>query len=161
MQAFHPILYNTQFTVVTDNKALSYFLSQTNLPFRQRRWRLYLQSFDFNIIHMPGKDNILADALSRIYEERPADSDQVLVDPTEKESIRSTSTAMTNTTKHYLELTDTLDPTLHSTLLIPFQANPTAPEYLSMWNSADGTTPLFRQEADEDRPVLLNKDWSK
>jgi len=93
---------------------------------------MYLQSFDFDIIHMPGKDNILANALSRIYEERPAESDQVLVDRTERKSIRSPSSAMTNTTKHYLELTDTLDPALHSTLLIPFQNNPTAPEYLSM-----------------------------
>jgi len=59
---------------------------------------------------------------------------------------------MTNTTKHYLELTDTLDPALHSTLLIPFQDNPTALEYLSMWNSENGTTPLFRQEEDENRP---------
>jgi len=152
IQAFHPILYNTQFTVVTDNKELSYFLSQTDLPFRQTRWRMYLQFFDFDIIHMPGKDNILADALSRIYEERPAELDQVLVDPTEKKSIRSPSSAMTNTTKHYLELTDTLNPALHTTLPIPFQDDPTAPKYLSMWNSGNGTTPLFRQEEDENRP---------
>jgi len=85
IQAFHPILYNTRFTVVTDNKALSYFLSQTDLPFGQTRWGMYLQSFDFDIIHMPGKDNILADALSSIYEERTAESDQVLDDPIEKE----------------------------------------------------------------------------
>jgi len=69
VQSFHPMLYGTRFTVVTENKALSFFLSQTNLPYRQRRWRMFLQSYDFDIIHRPGKDNVLADALSRIYEE--------------------------------------------------------------------------------------------
>ena len=34
VQSFHPQLYGTRLTVVTDNKALSYFLSQTNLPYR-------------------------------------------------------------------------------------------------------------------------------
>ena len=40
VQSFHPQLYGTRFTVVTDNKELSYFLSQTNLPYRQTRWRM-------------------------------------------------------------------------------------------------------------------------
>ena len=69
VQSFHPQLYGTRFTVVTDNKALSYFLSQTNLPYRQTRWRMSLQSYDFDIIHRPGKDNVLAEARSRVYEE--------------------------------------------------------------------------------------------
>jgi len=67
--SFHPMLYGTRFTVVTDNKALSLFLSETNLSYRQTRWRMFLQSYDFDIIHRPGKDNLLADALSRIYDE--------------------------------------------------------------------------------------------
>ena len=56
--------------VVMDNKPLSYFLSKTNLPYHRTRLGMYLQSYDFNIIHRPGKDNVLADALSRVYEER-------------------------------------------------------------------------------------------
>ena len=34
VQSFHPQLYGIMFAVVTDNKALSYFLSLTNLPYR-------------------------------------------------------------------------------------------------------------------------------
>ena len=79
VQSFHPQLYGTRFTVVTDNKALSYFLSQTNLPYRLTRWRMYLQSYDFDIIHIPGKDNVLADALSRVYEEREASTEMIQV----------------------------------------------------------------------------------
>ena len=35
VQSFHQQLYGTRFTVVADNKVLSYFLSRTNLPYRQ------------------------------------------------------------------------------------------------------------------------------
>ena len=59
VQSFHPQLYATRFTIVTDNKALSYFLSPSNLPYRLTRWRMYLQSYDCNILHRPGKDNVL------------------------------------------------------------------------------------------------------
>ena len=72
VQSFHPQLYGTRFIVVTDNKALSYFLSQTTLPYWLTRWRMYLHSYDFDLIHIPGMDNVLADALSRVYEERQA-----------------------------------------------------------------------------------------
>jgi len=82
VQSFHPMLSGTRFTVVTDNKALSFFLSQINLLYRQTRRRIFLQSYDFDIIHRPGKENVLADALSRIYEEREASADMILVDPT-------------------------------------------------------------------------------
>jgi len=37
VQSFHPMLYGTRFTVVTDNKALSFFLSQTKLPYPEGR----------------------------------------------------------------------------------------------------------------------------
>ena len=52
-----------------DNKALAFFLSQTSLPYCQTRWRMYLQSYDFDIINRPGKDNVLADVLSSVYAE--------------------------------------------------------------------------------------------
>jgi len=55
LQSFHPMLYGTKFTVVTDNKALSFCLSQTNQPYRQTRWRMFLESYDFDVIHSPGR----------------------------------------------------------------------------------------------------------
>ena len=30
------------------------------------RWQVYLSSFDFDIVHLPGKTNVVADALSRV-----------------------------------------------------------------------------------------------
>ena len=37
VQSFHPQLHGTRFTVIMDNKVLSYFLSQTNLSYRLTR----------------------------------------------------------------------------------------------------------------------------
>jgi len=82
------MLYGTRFTVVTYNKALAFSLSQTNLPYCQTRWRMFLQSDDFDIIHQPGKDNILEDAHSRRDEEREASTDMIVVVPTEKKAIK-------------------------------------------------------------------------
>jgi len=50
VQSLHPMLDSTRFTVVTDNKGLSLFISKTNIPYRQTRWRIFLQSYDFDII---------------------------------------------------------------------------------------------------------------
>ena len=30
------------------------------------RWQVYLSSFNFDIVHLPGKTNVVADALSRV-----------------------------------------------------------------------------------------------
>jgi len=87
VQSFHPMLYSTRFTVVMDNKALSFLLSKTNLPNCQTRWTMILQSYDFDLIHRPDKDNALAEALSRIHEEREARAHMILIDPTEKQGL--------------------------------------------------------------------------
>ena len=142
VQSFHPQLYGTRFTVVSDNKELSYFLSQTNLPYRQTRWRMFLQSYDFDIIYRPGKDNVLADTLSRIYEEREAGSDMILVDSTEKKAIKGSYSAMTSNTKHNLHLAHTQDPTSEPSFFSTTPLNPfSVPQYLSMWNNEDVTIP--------------------
>ena len=39
---------------------------------RRARWILKLQQYDFKIQHRPGKTNANADALSRMYEEKPS-----------------------------------------------------------------------------------------
>ena len=112
LQSFHPQLYDCRFTVVTDNNALSYFLSQTNLPYRQTRWRMYLQSYDFDILHRTGKDNVLADTLPKVYEEREASADMTLVDLTEKKIIKGPYSAMTSNTRHNLRLAHIINPVI-------------------------------------------------
>jgi len=52
----------------------------------------------------------MADALSRIYEEREASADMILVDPREKQAIKGHYSAMPSSVKHNLPLAHTLDP---------------------------------------------------
>src|SRR5436189_605734 len=54
------------FKVITDHSALK-FLQTADVPTGKRaRWMMYLQQFQFEIVHRLGKENTNADALSRI-----------------------------------------------------------------------------------------------
>ncbi|KAL7284496.1 hypothetical protein ACG7TL_001787 [Trametes sanguinea] len=61
------ILLGCHFTWVTDHKGLTYLLTQKNLSARQVRWLEKIAEFDFEVEYVPGIENVLADALSRIY----------------------------------------------------------------------------------------------
>ena len=50
---------------MNDNKGLKYLLDQPNLNARQARWLAFLSEYDFEIQHIKGKENKVADALSR------------------------------------------------------------------------------------------------
>lgn len=58
-------LQTAPFKVFTDNKSLEFWKSQRDLSRRQTRWSEFLQTFDCDIEHVPGKFNAVADALSR------------------------------------------------------------------------------------------------
>ena len=51
--------------VLTDHKALEYFITTKKLSRRQARWAEYLSQFDFEITYRPGAANKKADALTR------------------------------------------------------------------------------------------------
>ena len=94
---------------------------------------MYLQSYDFNIIHILGKDNVLADALSRVYEEGEASTEMTLVDPTEKQNLKGPYSAMTNNTRHNLRLAHTINPLFEQSFFSTTPLNPfSVPQHLSM-----------------------------
>lgn len=53
------------FTVYTDHSALKWFLSLSNPTGRLARWGVRLSSFNFEMKHRRGVDNVIPDALSR------------------------------------------------------------------------------------------------
>lgn len=55
--------------VYTDHRALKFLGSYTENSSRIARWFEFLQEFDLEIIHIPGKMNDIADALSRSFVE--------------------------------------------------------------------------------------------
>ncbi|GJV84163.1 putative reverse transcriptase domain-containing protein [Tanacetum coccineum] len=57
-------LYGTKCTVFTDHKSLQHILDQKELNMRQSRWLELLVDYDCEIRYHPGKENVMADALS-------------------------------------------------------------------------------------------------
>lgn len=54
-----------RFDIYTDHRALEYFMTTKKLNARQARWAEFLSRFYFLIRYRPGRENTLADALSR------------------------------------------------------------------------------------------------
>ena len=67
LEEWEPELLSLQesFVVVTDHKALEYYMTKQKLNVRQERWAEYLSRFNFKIIYRPGCENRAADAFSR------------------------------------------------------------------------------------------------
>jgi hypothetical protein len=61
------LLQGVKFKWITDHKGLTHLLNQKNLSGRQAHWIEKISSFDFEVVYVPGTENVVADALSRIY----------------------------------------------------------------------------------------------
>ena len=55
-----------EFVVCTDNNPLTYIFSMANLDAAGQRWVAHLTSYNFTLEYQKGKDNIVADFLSRM-----------------------------------------------------------------------------------------------
>ena len=74
-EKFHQYIFGKQFTVESDHKPLEAIFKKglDKCPVRLQRMRIRLQPYDFNLIYKPGKELLLADALSRSFIEDPKD----------------------------------------------------------------------------------------
>lgn len=63
---FRPYLYGRTFTIMTDHKPLIYLFGMKDPSCRLLKFRLTLEEYDFKIVYVKGKENVIADALSRI-----------------------------------------------------------------------------------------------
>jgi hypothetical protein len=62
---FKKYLVGEKFVVITDHNSLKYFLEKKDLNERQQKWVSKIQAYDFDIEFVKGKNNVVADALSR------------------------------------------------------------------------------------------------
>lgn len=65
LKTWRHYLSGTKFTVLSDHDTLRYFKTQPQLSNRQARWKDVIANFDFDIKHIDGKKNVVADGLSR------------------------------------------------------------------------------------------------
>ena len=66
MQHFDYYLGGTKCTLHCDHKHLEPFLTTGMKIAKLDRWAMLLQEYDIRFVHKKGKDNILADAISRL-----------------------------------------------------------------------------------------------
>lgn len=78
---FRPYVYGTKFVVKTDHRPLVYLFNMKDPSSKLTNIRLKLSEYNFTIEHIKGKDNVGADALSRIS-----------IDELKKESILAVTT---------------------------------------------------------------------
>ena len=62
-------LLGRHFKVHTNNNPLTYFLTLPNMDATKQRWINELAKYDFSLEYQKGKNNTVANALSRIKEE--------------------------------------------------------------------------------------------
>ena len=72
---FQTYLLGHCFKVCTDNNPLTYFLTSLNMDAMKQRWINELAKYNFSLEYQKGKNNTMADALSRISEEQLSDEE--------------------------------------------------------------------------------------
>jgi hypothetical protein len=65
LDKFNRYLHGRRFNVLTDHAALTSIIVSKEPKGRTSRWVMELQQYDFEIRHLAGKLNVVADALSR------------------------------------------------------------------------------------------------
>lgn len=66
---YHHYIAGSHFTVITDHNPLRYLFKMANQNSRLMRWSIYLSQYSFDIRHQKGKENVVADYLSRMETE--------------------------------------------------------------------------------------------
>lgn len=68
LQKYQQYLEHREFQLHTDCSALTWLLNHPRQVGKIARWISFINSFKFQIHHIKGKDNVLADCLSRLFE---------------------------------------------------------------------------------------------
>jgi hypothetical protein len=58
-------LVGRNFDLKTDHQSLKHLFTQRDLNARKRRWSEFMSEYDFGILYIKEKENVVADALSR------------------------------------------------------------------------------------------------
>ena len=67
LEKFHQYLWGNHFTLFTDHRALIYLHTQKVANPMMVGWLDHILEYSFDVVHLPGLDNILPDQLSRLF----------------------------------------------------------------------------------------------
>lgn len=70
LEKFRSYIIGAKLTIKTDHKALTHLFSCKLVSSRLARWALFIQTYYFDLEYIKGKDNIVADVLSRYPPEK-------------------------------------------------------------------------------------------
>ncbi|KAJ8883523.1 hypothetical protein PR048_015367 [Dryococelus australis] len=70
VEKFSAYLEHQEFDLMSDNQALTWLYTHPKQVGKIGSWIALLNCFRFKIAHVKGKDNTIADCLSRIYDEQ-------------------------------------------------------------------------------------------
>ena len=76
LKKFEYLLRDIKFTIRTDHRNLLYMNMKASD--KVLRWKLDIQQFDFDVEHIPGPENIVADLYSRLCSVHNSDSDDMI-----------------------------------------------------------------------------------
>ena len=65
LETWQHYLWPKEFIIHSDHEALKYLKGQANLNRRHAKWVEFIESFPYIVKYKKGKDNVVADALSR------------------------------------------------------------------------------------------------
>ncbi|GFY33088.1 3'-5' RNA helicase YTHDC2 [Trichonephila clavipes] len=87
---FKHLLEGNDFVIYTDHKPLTFAFKQKNEKAspRQQRQHQYISEFSCNIQHVLGKDNVVADALSRIHSISEINFEEIAEEQTTDEELQ-------------------------------------------------------------------------
>ncbi|GKD68839.1 putative reverse transcriptase domain-containing protein [Tanacetum coccineum] len=71
LKTWRHYLYGTKSVIYTDHKSLQHIFDQIELNMHQRRWIELFSHYECKIRYHPGKENVVADALSRKERVKP------------------------------------------------------------------------------------------
>lgn len=74
---FRPYLYGRKFTIKTDHRPLIWINNLKEPNSKLQRWKIKLNEFNFDIEYLKGKQNYVADCLSRIEQNRNGNNQSI------------------------------------------------------------------------------------
>src|SRR3954453_17077951 len=120
-------LLGNRITIITDHRSLQYLATQDKLSARQTRWSEFLQQFEYEIRYRPGRDNQVADSLSRrpdhtlaAIHQSSLNIDGELLETIKAEYDNDSATKQIITNGHsYYKVTNAMIYTLDNKLYVP------------------------------------------